>query len=194
MSRLIRAIVFAALAAGIHLATAAPLCQPSSPAAVRIGVTFKPDGSAAGAWAYWWCVANGKVTAEWRAAPASTFTPSLIAQLRAYSSGTSPDLLNTPTTLPANAPELAAMRVDINAVMLADTGKPVISPEVWKAIGTGTVYVLVNGIRTGVVAGRKATVGVTLDCTTRVVSGSWTYCAVAGGAPNEVTLGKKVTP
>ena len=62
------------------------------------------------------------------------------------------------------------------------------------AAGTFTLYTAAGGKLTGIVAGRKAPAGVTCDCTTPVLSGSSTYCALANAAASEVTLCRKAVP
>lgn len=110
--------------AGLLASSAAPACTPASPAAVRVGLTHKPDGTFVGAWAYWWCVSGKTVTYEWRAAPASYFSTTVLANLRAYDLGTNPSFVTTPMTLAETDPLLAPMHADVIAAVAVDSGKP----------------------------------------------------------------------
>jgi hypothetical protein len=179
-------LIVSLLALTVQAQTPAPLtCLPSSPADVRVGVTFNPNGTAAGAWAYWWCADYTHVTYNWRAAPASTFTTSLIAQLQAYSSGKSPDFAKQPTTLPANDPSLAAMNVDIAAAAKADTNKPsVLVAPTFTVAKNGTTptrpsFAVVAGKRSFSSTTRVA-VGAPCDCLAiSLTEGTAKYCQVA---------------
>ena len=126
MRKLIRyCFVAAVIALSALSAVASPACLPANPNDVRFGVVFNPDGSAAGAWGYWWCSVGGVVTYEWRAAPSTSFTPSVMLELRAYVSGRNPSFASTSMTLPANSPVLATLKAAADAAAKADTARPV---------------------------------------------------------------------
>lgn len=125
MRTLTRVLLAVAMALASVAAIAAPVCFPAKPTDLRVGTVFNPDGSAAGAWAYWWCNVNGVITYEWRAAPTSSFTPDVLARMRSYALGRNPGFANTPLTLPPDAPVLAALKAAVDAAAKADAGKPV---------------------------------------------------------------------
>lgn len=99
-------------------------CLPATPSSVRTGVVYKADGTAAGAWAYWWCVSGTTVTYEWRAAPVSSFSSTVMSNLRSYAMGTNPGFVSTPTTLAKTDPALAPLRAAIILAVATDAGKP----------------------------------------------------------------------
>lgn len=181
---------------------AAPLCLPSAPPAIRIGVTFNADGTAAGAWAYWWCgVINGKAMYEWRAVPTSGLTQSLISKLTSYSNGSSPDFINTPTAVAATDASLAPMKADIVKATAADPARPIAPPApasgasapvlTWKTptAGAFTLYTAANGKLTGIVTGRKATASALCDASAvPTKSGASVYLPLIGASASEVTL------
>jgi hypothetical protein len=124
--KILRILSGLALAACCHVAVAAAVCTPTKPGDVRFGVVFNADGSAAGVWAYWWCVVDRRVTYEWRAAPSTSLTPTVLAQIRAYVGGAGADFVNTPPTIAADDPRLKALRAAIDAAIAADKDKPVV--------------------------------------------------------------------
>lgn len=124
MRHLIRSFLAAAVLSAALPAIAEPACLPATPSAVRIGVVYKADGSAAGAWAYWWCVTGTSVTYEWRAAPVTSFSSTTMTKLRQYAMGKNAGFISTPWTLAETDPVLAPMRAAIAAAAATDAGKP----------------------------------------------------------------------
>lgn len=68
--------------------------------------------------------------------------------------------------------------------------------ETWRTPGTGTftLYTVAAGKLAAIVAGKKAAANAVCNCTTKVASGSSTYCPIAAAPPTEFTLCRKVTP
>jgi hypothetical protein len=188
--KIFRLLLCCALIALFNLdATAAPTtaCKPASPVDIRVGTTINPDGTANGAWAYWWCIesSTSRVYYEWRAIPAKSLSSSLIAQIRAYVSGSSADIWSAPIASAENDPALSTMKTDIAKAAAADTGKPV--PPKWVVSSLGLVAGATDRPAFPVISGKRstssksrATVGSPCDCNAiKIVEGKSLYCQVA---------------
>lgn len=154
-------------------------CDPTYPD-IRYGVVM--TGESPGGWAYWWCVKNGVVSFDWRMITADEVTPDLITALKDYSQGRNPDFIHTAPGSPDD-PKYNALKRAMNAVMLADAGKPVVAS--WAVSKNGTsptrpAFPIVNGKRS---FSSDGTVAVGSPCSDAVkfVEGSLTFLQVSPG-------------
>ena len=154
--------------------------------------------------------ANGAAAAYWCAHPAPA--PATLYLYAVRWSAITPAMLAdyAQLGLPGdNAERIRAMQAKYQTANVADmcdvwgpaiarinAAMPAPIAGVWTtpAAGTFTLYTAAGGRLTGIVAGRQATPGAACDCTTPVLSGSSTYCALANAAATEVTLCRKAAP
>jgi len=189
LARFVAIFAFAFFACSLAFADPVDACKPKSASDIRVGVTIAPTGNAYGAWAWWWCmdIPKARVYYSWRAIPSNLLTTSVIAQLRAYSTGGSADIWLQPVAVADTDPSMLAMLADIKKSVAADTGKPTLPKWVVSSSGlvsgatTRPTYPIVLGKRSTTAKGSVA-VGSGCDCNAlKLTEGSTMYCQTTAG-------------
>ena len=157
-----------------HILTAK--CQPPSYASIKVGIT--PDSVA---YAWWYCDATRSMYI-WRAMPRDQLTANSWDMIRNYYVTGAFGNVNVPTQLSGDHPTLLAAKNKVVAEVDADRKANgwVSGYQVMKLSTSATrpSYAVVNGVRS---KSSKTTVavGTACDCTTKIVEGVSTYCAVS---------------
>jgi hypothetical protein len=184
---------------GLPPALPAPAIAPPTSSSTNCGPAMLEANAVGGAAAYYCRQPGGAPVLYLYAVRWSAVTPAMVADFAALGlPGDNAERIRAmqATYQTSNVYDMCdvwgPMRERINAAM------PVVDPQIYKTPTTGTLtlYTVANGVRSGIVAGRKAPAGAACDCNaSKLAVGTLTYCALPAPASNsEVTLCQKAAP